>query len=106
MVAAARTPVNGPGVTLPIRTPPVAARGGVPILPVRPSLTGDVHEIIESLIMFAHHRADPAADLALMAQDPSTRRWWELADPCRQPLDPAEAADGKWATAEEVFHVD
>jgi L-rhamnose mutarotase len=48
---------------------------------------------------------DYAADMARIAADPETRRWWTLTDPCQQPLD--TAAEGEWwAPAEEVFHAD
>jgi L-rhamnose mutarotase len=48
---------------------------------------------------------DYAADTARIAADPETQRWWQLTDPCQQPLD--TAADGEWwAPAEEVFHAD
>ena len=48
---------------------------------------------------------DYAADMAAIAADEATRRWWQLTDPCQQPLD--SAADGeRWAPAEELFHLD
>ena len=48
---------------------------------------------------------DYAADLARVAQDETTQRWWQLTNPCQQPLD--TAADGEWwAPAEEVFHLE
>jgi L-rhamnose mutarotase len=48
---------------------------------------------------------DFAADLARVAQDETTLRWWQLTNPCQQPLD--TAADGEWwAPAEEVFHLE
>lgn len=48
---------------------------------------------------------DYAADTAAIAADPATRRWWELTDPCQQPV--GSAADGEWwAPLEEVFHMD
>ena len=48
---------------------------------------------------------DLAADLAAMADDPATREWWTLTDPCQQPV--ATAAPGEhWAAMEEVFHAD
>jgi len=48
---------------------------------------------------------DYVADTARIAADPETRRWWELTDPCQQPLD--TAVDGEWwAPAEELFHAD
>jgi L-rhamnose mutarotase len=49
--------------------------------------------------------ADYAGDMAKVAKDETTRLWWQLTDPCQQPLD--TAADGEWwAPAEEVFHLD
>ena len=48
---------------------------------------------------------DYAADMALMAADPETRRWWSVTDPCQQPLD-TRATGEWWATMEEVFHAD
>jgi L-rhamnose mutarotase len=48
---------------------------------------------------------DYEADMAAIAADEATRRWWQLTDPCQQPLD--TIADGEWwAPAEEVFHLD
>ena len=48
---------------------------------------------------------DYAADMAAIAADDVTRRWWQLTDPCQQPLD--TVAEGEWwAPAEEVFHLD
>jgi L-rhamnose mutarotase len=46
-----------------------------------------------------------AADLAAMASDPETRRWWELTDPCQQPVDTAGAGQ-RWAPMTEVFHTE
>lgn len=49
--------------------------------------------------------ADYDADMAAVAADEATRQWWQLTDPCQQPLD--TAADGQWwAPAEELFHLD
>jgi L-rhamnose mutarotase len=48
---------------------------------------------------------DYAADMAAVAADEATQRWWQLTDPCQQPLD--SAGEGEWwAPAEEVFHLD
>jgi len=45
------------------------------------------------------------ADLAAIAADPETQRWWTFTDPCQRPL--ASRAPGEhWAAMEEVFHVD
>ena len=48
---------------------------------------------------------DHAADTAVLAADPATRRWWTLTDPCQQPLETALKSQ-RWAPAEEVFHHD
>jgi len=44
-------------------------------------------------------------DMAKMAADGETRRWWSLTDPCQQPLESVEAGQW-WAPAIEVFHSD
>jgi L-rhamnose mutarotase/histidinol phosphatase-like PHP family hydrolase len=45
------------------------------------------------------------ADMAKMAADPVTQRWWELCKPCQEPL--ADRGPGQWwASMEEVFHQD
>src|SRR5487761_1195922 len=44
---------------------------------------------------------DYAADMAAVAADEATQRWWQLTDPCQQPL--ASAPEGEWwAPAEEL----
>lgn len=48
---------------------------------------------------------DHAGDLAAMADDPETRRWWELTDPCQQPIDTAAEGE-RWAPMTEVFHTE
>ncbi len=54
---------------------------------------------------FEYTGSDFAADMALMAADPTTQEWWKLCIPLQQPL--ADRAEGEWwAWAEEVFHVD
>jgi len=65
-------------------------------------------EIEEKLYLF--FRAEYAgenfvADMAKMAADPATQRWWKETDPCQLPL-PAAAAHGKiWAEAREVYYL-
>ena len=45
------------------------------------------------------------ADMAKMADDSETQRWWKETDPCQQAID--SAAEGEWwAGMEEVFHTD
>lgn len=54
---------------------------------------------------FEYVGADFDADLAAMAADPETQRWWAVTDPCQQSVE--SAAPGEhWAPMEEVFHVD
>jgi L-rhamnose mutarotase len=54
---------------------------------------------------FEYVGSDFAADMARMADDPATQRWWQLTDPCQQPMD--GAAGGQWWTSmAEVFHSD
>lgn len=46
---------------------------------------------------------DYDADMAKMAADPATQRWWEMCEPCQRPLD--ERAEGAWwMDLEEVFY--
>ena len=52
-----------------------------------------------------YHGDDLAADMAAIAADAETQRWWTFTDPCQRPL--ASRAPGEhWAAMEEVFHVD
>ena len=54
---------------------------------------------------FEYTASDFAADMAKMAADPTTQKWWEVCIPCQQPLD--DRAPGEWwAGMEEVFHQD
>jgi len=57
------------------------------------------------LSYFEYHGDDFAADMARMAADPATQRWW---DACKPLLDPLETRgpDEFWASMEEVFHAD
>jgi len=52
-----------------------------------------------------YHGADFAADSAKMAADPATQKWWEICDPCQQPL-ASRATNEWWAPMEVVFHHD
>lgn len=54
---------------------------------------------------FEYHGRDFDADMAKMAEDETTQRWWEITDPMQQSLD--STAEGEWwAPAEMVFHTD
>ena len=54
---------------------------------------------------FEYWGTDYAHDMALMAQDAETRRWWDLMEPMQQPLE-SRAPGEWWARMEEVFHHD
>lgn len=54
---------------------------------------------------FEYIGRDWDADNAKMMADPVTRKWWELTDPCQQPVSGHEGAR-PWATMTEVFHHD
>jgi len=54
---------------------------------------------------FEYTGTDFAADMAKMAADPTTQRWWSFCIPCQKPLN--DRAPGEWwAGMEEVFHQD
>ena len=45
------------------------------------------------------------SDMAKMAADPTTQKWWAVCEPCQQPL--TDRPEGAWwADMEEVFHLD
>jgi L-rhamnose mutarotase len=48
---------------------------------------------------------DFAADMAKIAADPATQKWWDICMPLQSPL-PTRAEGEWWAGMEEVFHTD
>ena len=42
-------------------------------------------------------------DMKKMAADPITQKWWEVCEPCQEPIQNREAGEW-WANMEEVFH--
>ena len=52
-----------------------------------------------------YHGQDFAADMARIAGQEVTQRWWALCGPCQVPL-PTRAEGEWWAMMEEVFHHD
>ncbi|BEP14060.1 L-rhamnose mutarotase [Acidothermaceae bacterium B102] len=48
---------------------------------------------------------DFADDMARMAADPDTQRWWQLTDPCQERL-PGTPAGEQWKRLPEVWHLD
>jgi L-rhamnose mutarotase len=54
---------------------------------------------------FEYTGDDFAADMAKMAADPTTQKWWKVMGPMQEPL-PTRAEGEWWAEMEEVFHLD
>ena len=54
---------------------------------------------------FEYVGQDFAGDMAQMAADPTTQRWWSFCKPCQKPL-ANRAPDEWWSGMEEVFHTD
>jgi L-rhamnose mutarotase len=54
---------------------------------------------------FEYTGKDFAADMAKMAADKTTQKWWAECIPCQAPL-PDRGAGEWWANMEEVFHQD
>jgi len=57
-------------------------------------------------LLFAYweyHGTDFEADMAAIAADPETRRWWTFCSPCQRPLQSRKPGE-HWAPMEEVFH--
>jgi len=52
---------------------------------------------------FEYTGDDFEADMAKMAADPTTQRWWDLCKPCQSPI-PTRREGEWWANMEEVFH--
>ncbi|WP_134680558.1 L-rhamnose mutarotase [Paracoccus ravus] len=54
---------------------------------------------------FEYHGSDYDADMAKMAEDTETQRWWALNMPLQRPLE--TRAEGEWwAGMREIFHHD
>ena len=57
-------------------------------------------------LLFAYweyHGADLAADLATMAADEVTQRWWRMTDPCQEPYE-SRGPGENWAPMTEIFY--
>jgi L-rhamnose mutarotase len=52
-----------------------------------------------------YHGTDFSSDMAKMAADPNTQRWWSIMMPMQDPV-PNRAEGEWWANMEEVFHTD
>ena len=49
---------------------------------------------------------DFTADMAKMAADPTTQKWWDACKPCQRPLTTRKSPQEWWSDLEEVFHLD
>ena len=54
---------------------------------------------------FEYVGIDFDADMAKMAADPETQRWWSFCEPLQRPLESRNEGEW-WAEMEEVFHHD
>ena len=54
---------------------------------------------------FEYTGGDFAADMAKMAADPTTQKWWDCCKPCQKPIENRTPCEW-WSTMEEVFHLD
>jgi L-rhamnose mutarotase len=54
---------------------------------------------------FEYTGKDFAADMAKMASDPETQRWWAIMNPMQEPVE-SRATGEWWAEMDEAFHVD
>ena len=54
---------------------------------------------------FEYHGEDLEADMAKMAEDEETQRWWTITDPMQARLETATEGEW-WVPAEMVFHQD
>lgn len=54
---------------------------------------------------FEYTGNDFDADMAKMAADPTTQKWWDIMMPMQEPL-PTRKEGEWWASMEEVFHQD
>ena len=60
----------------------------------------------ETLFAYFEYVGDDfETDMARMAADPETQRWWAVCKPMQRPLPDAEQ-DEWWLTMREVFHLD
>ena len=52
-----------------------------------------------------YHGQDFDADMAAIAADAETQRWWTLCGPCQRPFQTRSPGE-HWAAMESVFHID
>lgn len=54
---------------------------------------------------FEYIGSDFEADMAKMAADPMTQKWWDECKPCQIPIKTRKEGEW-WADMEEVYHLD
>jgi L-rhamnose mutarotase len=54
---------------------------------------------------YEYHGTDHAADMAKMAADPTTQRWWEIMMPMQKQVEGTPDGDW-WMPMNQVFHFD
>ena len=67
-----------------------------------------IKKIENSYFLFSYFEytgIDFAADMAKMAADPTTQKWWAVMEPMQQPVENRQPGEW-WASMEEVFHLD
>jgi L-rhamnose mutarotase len=62
-------------------------------------------ELLNLFSYFEYTGTDYKADMARMAADETTQKWWSFCIPCQKPLSDREPGEW-WAGMEEVFHTD
>lgn len=55
---------------------------------------------------FEYTGDDFQADMAKMAADPETQRWWAECKPCMEATDPHNPPGEVWSPLDEIFHID
>jgi len=63
------------------------------------------HKDYQLFAYFEYVGTDFAADMAKMAADPTTQKWWSVMEPMQQPVENRQPGEW-WANMEEVFHLD
>ena len=53
---------------------------------------------------FEYIGEDFASDMAKMAADPATQKWWAIMEPMQRPVENREEGEW-WANMDEVFHL-
>jgi L-rhamnose mutarotase len=63
------------------------------------------HKDYQLFAYFEYVGTDFAADMAKMAADPTTQKWWSVMEPMQQPVETRNSGEW-WSNMEEVFHLD